>query len=567
LITRNSLTLDTPAPTTEDSHFSVAVEASRLTDRDAPYLRSMDLNVLEVRHALEQDEVVACFQPIFELHTGRLSGFEVLARWQSPIHGLVLPEGFITLAEKNGLIGQLMKQVLGKAFSIAPQLPEPLSLAINVSPTQLRERDLADQISRAATAAGFPLRRLTVEITETGLLDNLNQAKATATELKALGCRLALDDFGTGYSSLAHLQALPFDELKIDRSFVSLMTNKRESRKIVAAIIGLGHSLGLKTVGEGVETEQQADMLLWLGCDMGQGWLYGKAVPPEQLPALIADAPRPISAGLSTPGDGWAVSNLEALPTQRLAQLQAIYDGAPVGLCFLDRNFRYVSINRRLAEMNGASVAAHLGRTVQDMIPDSFPTLEPYLLRALRGEAVREVEVARPSNIEGNADWTAMLSYQPALDEADEVIGISVAVADVTVRKRAEDSLRESDDRQTQLSGDDVVPWIMDAEGNSLQPSSQWVRSTTHHEDHIRDLGWLEALHTDDLQTTMKTMKAALRTGKPIDIEYRVKDIDGEWRWMRSRGSPRFGPSGEITRWYGSVEDIDQRKQTEQQLK
>ncbi|WP_263359849.1 EAL domain-containing protein [Acidicapsa ligni] len=523
----------------------------------------MALDSLQVRRALENEELEPCFQPLVELRTGRLAGFEVLARWRHPEFGLVLPENFISLADENGLIGDLMEQILRKAFLSASLFPEPLSLAVNASPTQLRDLNLPRQIENLANQARFSLERLTIEVTESALLGNLDRAKAIAVQLKAMGCKLALDDFGTGYSSLGHLQALPFDELKIDRSFVASMTKTRESRKIVAATVGLGHSLGLTTVAEGIETEQQADMLLWLGCEIGQGWLYGKGVPIGEVSAIVEAPPRAISAGLSTPGDGWAVSSLEALPAQHLAQLQAIYDGAPVGLCFLDRDLRYVSLNQRLADMNGASIAAHMGRTVQEMIPESFPALEPYLLRALKGEAVSEVEVTRSPNVPGEENWAALLSYQPALDEADEVIGISVAVSDITEHKRTQEALRARDERdQAATEPTDPKSWIMDSEGNNLHMSSRWVQTTELSRKKMRNLGWLEALHPDDLESTMKIMKEALRSGNPIDIEYRVRNLDGDWKWMRSRGSARLSPTAEIIRWYGAVEEIDESRRT-----
>jgi EAL domain-containing protein (putative c-di-GMP-specific phosphodiesterase class I) len=203
----------------------------------------MLVDVFEVRSAIESNSLVPCFQPTYELRTGRLNGFEVLARWQHPRLGLFLPENFIAVAEENGLIGQLGNQILRKAFLSAPMLPEPLVLAVNVSPIQLQASNLANQIHKAAEAAGFSLKRLVVEITESALVTNPLSAQKIAIELKSLGCRLALDDFGTGYSSLRHLQALPFDELKIDRSFVQSMTSERESRKIVASVVGLGYSL------------------------------------------------------------------------------------------------------------------------------------------------------------------------------------------------------------------------------------------------------------------------------------------------------------------------------------
>jgi EAL domain-containing protein (putative c-di-GMP-specific phosphodiesterase class I) len=242
------------------------------------------VDLIDVRRALESDAIVPCFQPIVELRTGRLAGFEILARWQHPDLGLILPENFISLAEEHGLIGSLTHQIMRKAFMSAPLLPEPLVLAFNFSPIQLHYRSLPFQIREAAKDSGFPLQRVVVEITESALVNNLEPARMIAIELKEMGCRLALDDFGTGYSSLRHLQALPFSQLKIDRSFIESMTGKRESRKIVAAVVGLGHSLGMITVAEGVETEEQANMLLWLGATWGRAGSTGALCRPSGYP-------------------------------------------------------------------------------------------------------------------------------------------------------------------------------------------------------------------------------------------------------------------------------------------
>jgi len=512
----------------------------------------------DVIRALENDELEPCFQPVVELHTGRLAGFEVLARWNHPQLGLVLPENFISLAEKNGLIGQLTHQILSKSFLSAPVLPEPLFLAVNISPIQLQYLSLPRQIHDAAEDTVFPLQRLVVEITESALFNNLERARKIAIELREMGCMLALDDFGTGYSSLRHLQALPFDVLKIDRSFIRSMTDKRESRKIVAVIIGLGHSLGLTTVAEGVETEEQAKILLQLGCEMGQGWLYGRPLTANRIPHLVAAAARTPSTSLSTHGTDRAGSGLEALPAQRLAQLQAIYDGAPVGLCFLDRNLRYVSINRELAKFARAPVSAHLGKSVKEMVPGLFPSLEPYFLRALQGEAIRDVESSEPGIKTSEGGRTALLSYQPAFDEVGEVIGISFVAVDITARKRTEEALRESEEHlRYMVEHNPEIPWVSDAEGNNVDVSSQWTKITGLSMERTRGMGWLEALHPEDVEPILK----ALHSASPIDVELRVKSIDGRWRWMRFRGSPRFGPSGQIVRWYGSVDDVDERKQ------
>ena len=523
--------------------------------------------LMDVARAVGGDEMIPYFQPIVELRTGRLRGFEMLARWQHPIHGPILPSNFIALAEENGLIEALTRQVFRKAFRVAPILTEPLTLSMNISAIQLHSSDLPLEIRVLAEESGFSLDRLIVEITESALLKDLARVKEVAGKLKTMGCRLALDDFGTGYSSLRHLQSLPFDELKIDRSFVSEMTKKRDSRKIVAAIVGLGQSLGLATVAEGVETEEQAHMLLWLGCELGQGWRYGYPGAAGGIAGVIAREPVAVLPELITPGDEWASSNLECMPTLRLAQLQAIYDGAPVGLCFLDCTLRYVSLNRRLAEMNGLPVEAHLGRSVKELFPQWFPIYEPYYARALQGEAIEGVELTRPPVRVGEDEGVFLASYQPAWDEADEVIGISIALLDVTEDRRAEELTPVSADLEESRSEiNPEVPWVMDAEGNNLQVSSRWVRTTPLGKDRLRNLRWLEALHAEDLEPTIKKMNVALRTGKAIDIEYRVMGVDGEWRWMRSQGSPRHGFLGEITRWYGSVEDIQDRKLLEESI-
>ena len=507
----------------------------------------MKTSLKALQRALDNDELVPFFQPLVELRTGMVVGFEVLARTRHPKLGMHLPSNLIGLAERNGLISTLTWQVLGKALQEAAAISGKPQLAVNLSPNQLQDRTLAQQFADLAAATNFPLERLTIEITETAMVKDVARAQAAARSLKDLGCRLSLDDFGTGCSSMAHLQALPFSELKIDRSFVAPMTRRRESRKIVAAIIGLGKSLGLSTIAEGIETEEHADMLLWLGSDLGQGWYYGRPGSVEQAGEVASRPPRPAAHGLSKPGNDWAVKSLEALPTQRLAQLEAIYDGAPVGLCFLDRELRYVSLNQRLATMNGASIAEHLGKRVQEMVPGVYQAAEGPLKRALEGESMTGVEMVRPAAA-GSAGrppvtkaWL-VCSYQPAFDEADEVIGVSVSVMDVTERRRAEEELAQIESvRESVGALHGQQAWTLDASGDELLRSADWARSYVSGGESKLDLGWLEALHEEDLKPTIRKMKRALRTGTPIDMEYRVVSPDGTWRWMRSRGTAPAG--------------------------
>lgn len=245
----------------------------------------------ELREALAAEALTCHYQPIRELAGRRLAGFEALARWPHPVRGFVGPSEFIPIAEANGLIVPLTELLLRIACRDATAWPEPVTLSFNLSPLHLAEADLPRQVARILAETGLAPRRLQLELTESALLGDLSAGRAMLAELKALGVRLALDDFGTGHSGLRELQALPFDVIKIDAGFVRAMASDTGARKIVAAIIGLGESLGLPVVAEGIEEEVDIDFLGRLGCDMGQGWLLGRAVPAEQAMLLTHGHP------------------------------------------------------------------------------------------------------------------------------------------------------------------------------------------------------------------------------------------------------------------------------------
>ncbi|HEY6491074.1 MAG: EAL domain-containing protein [Terracidiphilus sp.] len=516
----------------------------------------MDPDATDLQRALDHCEFFPVFQPIVELRTGQLTGFELLARWRHPTQAIIPPEEFIPRVEAGRLSARLTETLLQQAFASVPLLQCGLNLSVNLSPIQLQDPAIPALIAACAGQANFPLNRLTLEVTESALLNDLARANQIACKLKELGCSLALDDFGTGYSSLRHLESLPFDRLKVDRSFVGSITDVRESRKIVAAVVGLGQSLGLTTVAEGVETPAQAGMLVWLGCDLAQGWLYGKPAPTEEIPRMLAAHPQTFASVMPLPTEGNSLLGHESWPAQRLAQIQAIYDGAPVGLCFLDRRMRYVSLNRQLAEMNGAPISAHLGKSVAEVIPHVFPLIEPYIRRALQGEPVTGVEVQKPGPHAHEAE-TVLLSYQPARDEAGEVLGVSVAVMDITGPKRTEEALRESLTHiRHLLELGPHVPWVLNEKGEVVEASSRWQDFTGQPLTEALGNGWLAMLHPDDIEPTKQAVRLCLATGAPIDVHYRVRRIDGAWLPMRSRGSPRFGNSGNIIGVYGVVEEV-----------
>jgi diguanylate cyclase (GGDEF)-like protein len=242
-----------------------------------------------MRVGIPRGEFVPYFEQQIDLTTGRLGGFEVLARWDHPLRGLVPPDSFIPIAEETGMIADLSMSVMRQALEEAKSWDQSLVISVNISPSQLKDPWLAQKIVKLLVETGFPANRLEIEITETSLFDNLALAQSIVGSLKNQGIRLALDDFGTGYSSLAHLRALPFDRIKIDKSFVTSILENAESAAIVNAITRLGDSLGLPVTAEGIEDAQIEERLRQLGCHKGQGWHFGKPASIAQTRTLLAE--------------------------------------------------------------------------------------------------------------------------------------------------------------------------------------------------------------------------------------------------------------------------------------
>jgi diguanylate cyclase (GGDEF)-like protein len=240
-----------------------------------------------IRHGIEHGQFVPYFEPQVDLRTGKIIGFEVLARWDHPLSGIIEPDRFISVAEEHGLIGRLSEQVILAALRQAADWDPSIKISVNISPTQLTDSWLAQRIVRLLSEAGFPAERLVVEITESSLFADLDLAQMIVTSLKNQGIRLALDDFGTGFSSLAHLRSLPFDVIKIDRSFVLTLEKDRESAAIVRAVTTLADAIGVPVTVEGIEDAATHAAVAGFGCAVGQGWYFGKPMTGDQAAALL----------------------------------------------------------------------------------------------------------------------------------------------------------------------------------------------------------------------------------------------------------------------------------------
>jgi diguanylate cyclase (GGDEF)-like protein len=230
----------------------------------------------ELAKAVRDGDIIPFFQPIVDLTTRAIIGYEALARWRHAERGLISPVDFIPVAESCGLISQIGEQILRKASQAATNWPPHVKLSINLSPVQLREKTLGVKIIGILGETGLPPVRLEVEITENALVADLETARETIEQLRAVGIAVALDDFGTGASTLQHLRTCKFDKLKIDRSFVASMSKSEDSRLIIDAILSLSRSFGIRCTAEGIEEQSEMDALTGWGCTEGQGYLFGK---------------------------------------------------------------------------------------------------------------------------------------------------------------------------------------------------------------------------------------------------------------------------------------------------
>ncbi len=255
-------------------------------DADARLRRSLEMdlrNALSRSDFMAHNDFVIHYQPVHAVSNGKISGFEALVRWNHPERGLLGPDKFVPIAEENGLIISLGEWIMHRACEDAVRWPAELKLAVNLSPAQFRSSNLIDIVVNTVAETGLSPNRLELEITETVLLQKNAGNIAALHQLKSLGASIVLDDFGTGYSSLSYLRMFPFDKVKIDKSFVSEMTDRADCAAIVCAITGLGRSLRIHTTAEGVETKEQFELLRAAGCTHVQGYLFAAPRPVGEL--------------------------------------------------------------------------------------------------------------------------------------------------------------------------------------------------------------------------------------------------------------------------------------------
>jgi EAL domain-containing protein (putative c-di-GMP-specific phosphodiesterase class I) len=262
---------------------------------------------MELRDALEKGEFVLAYQPTLDLSDMRPTGVEALVRWQNPTRGLLQPDAFVPLLEETGLIVDVGRWILGEACRQAVEWRRQghlINMAVNVSARQLDTDQLIVDIEAALADTGLEARALTIEITETTLMTNIENTALRLASIKALGVRIAIDDFGTGYSSLAHLQRFPVDALKIDRSFIAGLKNNKEGETLIHTLVQLGKALAIETFAEGIEEQRELSLLRDEDCDSGQGFLFARpmdAIATQEYFATWAQRDTSLEPALPSP--------------------------------------------------------------------------------------------------------------------------------------------------------------------------------------------------------------------------------------------------------------------------
>ncbi len=473
------------------------------------------MDVGRLRSAIAGDRLEVHFQPVVDLSDGSTVGVEALARWYDDELGQVPPDRFVVLAEETGLIVDLGRWVLRTACAQVARWTlgrsEPFLLSVNVSPVELREESFFDDVVRALHDTGLAPHRLCLEVTETAIVSNVTEVASTLWRLRELGVQLALDDFGTGHSSLTLLRNLPLDIVKIDRSLIRQVAVGAQDAVLVQLVVDAAHTLGLRVCAEGVEEETQARQVVAMGCDTGQGFLFGR---PSARPRLDDSAP--------DPGSGWLTPASSGLvPLSGNDDLVLVADR--------ERTVTYASAScRRLlgrmpSELVGGSLTDLLGADLED---------GPVTVRMLHKD-------------DGHR-WVRGIVH-PLLDTAGQVREVLCVLTDVTTAVSRERELADSEELfRSAFTGAPIGIALSDFDGRLLRVNPALAELVGRSVSELLELTVADITHTDDLGPDAhnlsevragaaeqhRVVKRYLRPdGTPVPVEVhaaRVRTADGE---------------------------------------
>ncbi len=458
-----------------------------------------------LKRAIEEGHIWPAFQPIVDIRSGKIRSFEILARWSDPAAGAIAPMDFVPRLERHGLVGLLSDALLDRACREAAEWPGQFSLAFNISPTQLADDDFAQRLADIVAGTGFPLDRVELEVTEATLAANEDQAFKALGAVRDLGMRIGIDDYGTGYSNLARLESFHFDKLKIDARFIRNLHTAMGKRRIVASIVGLGQSLGVTVVAEGVETVEEERILREFGCDLGQGWLYARAEPAAEARRILAR--RGCAAAAGPP--------LDASPFQQIHQLATLYDKLPVGLCFVDLNGRFVRSNAQFASAHGMTPAEIEGRSIGDVVEGEALLAATTVLT----QAASTDELVTMHHLFQGREFRIICAR--VADPAGGIIGFSVVALDVTEENRLKETLlaserhlrRELDFADAIINSLPGVFYYYDADSRLRRWNRNYAELTGYSLDELRVKQPLQCFAEDDKSRVAEMVGRILAEG------------------------------------------------------
>ncbi|MGA8209597.1 MAG: EAL domain-containing protein [Nocardioidaceae bacterium] len=448
------------------------------------------MEAVRLRDAIAESRLRLHFQPVVDLADGAVVGVEALARWHETDLGEVSPDRFIPLAETTGLIHGLGRWVLADAcrqaagWSQAPRagssVPSlaPMQMSVNVSPVQLREPGFVDDVSKALAGAGLAPERLVLEVTETAVVADVDQAARALWQLRDLGVQFALDDFGTGHSSLTLLRRLPLQVVKIDRSLIRRVAVDAQDAVLVQLVVDAAHTLGLRVCAEGVEEENQAHQLVSMGCDTGQGWLFGR---PAAAVEGSSDRPAADRHWLDSPGLApVAISGNDNL---------VLVAGRDLAVSYASASCRRV-LGRMPSELTGLGLAEVLGR---DQLPDGPVTV-------------------RLRHKDGGVRWLRGV-VQPLTDAAGTVREVLCVLADVTGIVSRERELADSEALfRSAFQGAPIGIALSDFDGRLLRVNPTLARRLGRPVSELLTMSVADITHPDDLASDERNL-GAIRTG------------------------------------------------------
>ncbi|MBS4174244.1 EAL domain-containing protein [Bacillus sp. FJAT-49736] len=517
----------------------------------------------ELRNALEREELFLLYQPKLCLSSGKIVGVEALLRWKHPEKGVITPDEFIPLAEDTGLILPIGEWVLrtacmqNKIWQKAG-LP-PIVISVNLSVRQFYQPNLTEMVRNIIEETGLQPEFLELEVTESMLMD-IQHGITVLKKLRGLGVKVSLDDFGTGYSSLLHLKELPINKLKIDQSFIKNCTEDSDDATIVKTIIAMAHQLKLTVVAEGIETIEHLVLLQRNVCNEGQGYLFSKPIPPDEIVQRYEE----IEQFIAQNGIPKELSNQkwmeEALQIARQELVDTIRNQQGMIFKFIKKEDKFIHTiwDGELLNRMGLLPEQIIGKELADFLPDNIAAeMIEFYQRAWDGED----KVSFESEINGIYYIASLRPIQRG-GQVVEVIGSGI---DITEKRNVEKALKQSEFTHRLIAENmkDLVS-VCDVNGRITyaSPSHKIVLgfSPELNNDNL-DYDWV---HLDDIPLLQQRFTQIISSKKPGQIEFRVKHVNGHWMHIEAQLNPVLGEHGEVDYFVVVGRDISERKKTDE---